>query len=84
MVPFFGALFENCSEFPLYVTYDKNYRNLSTAFAHAIRGAVEHMHEPRIHEQLLMQQNVVKKFYSWEKKKLEWTSFLQGVLDAKS
>ena len=80
----FGALYETCSEFPVYVTYDKNYRNLATAFTHAIRGAVEHMHEPRIQEHLIMQQNFVKKFYSWEKKKLEWTSFLQGALDAKS
>ena len=80
----FGALYETCSEFPVYVTYDKNYRNLSTAFAHAIRSAVEHMDQPEIHEHLLMQQNFVKKFYSWEKKKLEWTNFLQGALNAKS
>jgi len=80
----YGALFETCSEFPIYVTYDKNYRNLSTAFAHAIRGAVKHMHQPEIHEHLQMQQNFVKKFYSWEKKKHEWTNFLQGALDAKS
>ena len=80
----YGALFETCSEFPVYVTYDKNYRNLATAFAHAIRSAVEHMDQPDIHEHLLMQQNFVKKFYSWEKKKLEWTNFLQGALNAKS
>ena len=42
------------------------------------------MDQPEIHEHLLMQQNFVKKFYSWEKKKLEWTNFLQGALNAKS
>ena len=26
-----------------------------------------------------MQQNFVKRFYSWEKKKLEWTSFYKGL-----
>jgi hypothetical protein len=80
----FGALFETCSEFPVYVTYDKNYRNLATAFAHAIRGAVSTLHEPQVLEHLKVQQDFVKRFYSWEKKKLEWTSFLQGVLNEKS
>ena len=80
----FGALYETCSEFPVYVTYDKNYRNLATSFAHAIRGAVSTLHEPQVLEHLKVQQDFVKRFYSWEKKKLEWTSFLQGVLDAKS
>ena len=79
----YGALYETCSEFPIYVTYDKNYKNLSLAFAHAIREAVDMMHEPEIHKHLKMQQEFVKRFYSWEKKKLEWTSFLQGVLSAK-
>jgi hypothetical protein len=35
-------------------------------------------------EHLKVQQDFVKRFYSWEKKKLEWTSFLQGVLNEKS
>tara|TARA_B100002019_G_C21230400_1_gene579776 strand:- start:338 stop:1267 length:930 start_codon:yes stop_codon:yes gene_type:complete len=80
----FGALYETCSEFPIYVTYDKNYRNLSQAFAHAIRGAITTIHEPEVYEHLLMQQEFTKKFYSWDKKKLEWTNFLQGVLHEKS
>ena len=80
----FGALYETCSEYPIYVTYDKNYRNLSQAFAHAIRGAIATIHEPEVYEHLLMQQEFTKKFYSWDKKKLEWTNFLQGVLHEKS
>ena len=80
----FGALYETCSEYPVYVTYDKNYRNLATAFAHAIRKAISTIHEPIVYEHLKQQQSFVKNFYSWEKKKLEWTSFLKGVLNAKS
>ena len=79
----FGALYETCSEYPIYVTYDKNYRNLSQAFAHAIRGAIATIHEPEVYEHLLMQQEFTKKFYSWDKKKLEWTNFLTGVLNEK-
>ena len=79
----YGALYETCSEFPVYVTYDNNYRSLATAFAHAIRIAVETIHEPQVFEHLQMQQNFVKKFYSWEKKSLEWTTFLKGISNGK-
>jgi hypothetical protein len=31
-----------------------------------------------------MQQEFYKKFYSWNKRRMEWTNFLEGVLNAKS
>ena len=76
----YGALYETCSEFPVYVTYEKDIKRLAGKFAHAIRQTVSTLHEPAIFEHLQMQQNFVKKFYSWEKKKIEWTTFLQGIL----
>jgi len=36
-----------------------------------------------IQEHLDEQQKYIKRFYSWDKKGLEWTNFLQGILDAK-
>ena len=80
----YGALYETCSEFPIYVTYNKNYRTLATSFAHAIRGAIATIHEPEVFEHLQMQQEFTKKFYSWDKRKIEWTNFLQSVLREKS
>jgi len=79
----FGALFETCSEWPIYVNYEKDYKNLSYAFAHAIQIAASQLHEPSIQEHLQDQQNFYKKFYSWEKKSNEWTKFLKGALDAR-
>jgi glycosyltransferase involved in cell wall biosynthesis len=80
----YGALYETCSEFPAYVTYDKDYKRLSTVFANAIRSSVATLHEPKVFEHLQMQQDFVKKFYSWDKKKTEWTNFLTGILNEKS
>ena len=77
----YGALYETCSEFPAYVTYNKDYRKLSTLFADAIRNAVSTIHEPEVFEHLQLQQDFVKRFYSWEKKKIEWTNFLQGIVN---
>ena len=79
----YGALYETCSEFPAYVTYDKDYKRLSTVFADAIRQAVTTLHEPEVQKHLDVQQDFVKRFYSWEKKKQEWTNFLTGALNAK-
>ena len=79
----YGALYETCSEFPAYVTYDKDYKRLSTVFADALRQAVTTLHEPGVQKHLDVQQDFVKRFYSWEKKKQEWTNFLTGALNAK-
>ena len=80
----YGALYETCSEFPAYVTYDKDYKRLSTVFANAIRSSVATLHEPGVFEHLQMQQDFVKKFYSWDKKKSEWTNFLTGILNERA
>jgi len=77
----YGALYETCSEFPAYVTYNKDYRRLSTLFADAIRHAVNTIHEPEVFDHLQLQQDFTKRFYSWEKKKIEWTNFLQGIVN---
>ena len=80
----YGALFETCSEWPVYVQYDTNYKNMSECFAYAIDSVVDYLHHDRCQEHLQMQQDFYKKFYSWNKRKMEWTNFLEGVLNAKS
>ena len=80
----YGALFETCSEWPIYVNYETNYENLAIAFAHAIDVAAGHLHEKYIQEHLQEQQNFYKKFYNWEKKANEWNNFLRGALNARS
>jgi glycosyltransferase involved in cell wall biosynthesis len=40
----YGALYETCSEWPTYVQYDSNYRNLAAMFAYAIEGIAEQLH----------------------------------------
>jgi len=78
-----GALFETCSEFPIYVPYEKNYETLAEAFAHAIDTAAGHLHENFINEHLKMQSNFVEYFYNWNKQGHQWTNFLKGALNAR-
>jgi len=79
----YGALYETCSEWPVYVNYDTNLKDLSFAFAHAIEVAASYLHENHIQEHLEEQTKFYKKFYNWNKKGMEWANFLKGALNAK-
>lgn len=79
----YGALFETCSEWPVYVQYSDNFKNLSECFAYAINESAEYLHHERCHEHLQLQQDFYKRFYSWNKRKHEWTNFLEGLKDDK-
>ena len=79
----YGALYETCSEWPTYVQYDRDYKNLSQMFAYAIEGIVDNLHTPGMQELLTSQQKFYEKFYNWKNRKHEWTQFLQGVLNAR-
>ena len=80
----YGALFETCSEWPTYIQYNKNYKNLAEHFAYAIEGIADLLHSKGMKEMNKSQQTFYKKFYSWENRKHEWTNFLQGALNGKS
>ena len=80
----YGALFETCAEWPIYVSFDTNVPNLAIAFGNAIETAASYLHEPQIQEHLEEQQKFFKRFYNWEKKGMEWSGFLKGALNAKN
>ena len=79
----FGALYETCAEFPMYVTYTKDLKILSQTFAKAIEMAAETLHEGTIQDSLDMQQAFYKKYYNWDKRAMEWNNFLYNVINAK-
>ena len=77
-----GALYETCSEFPVYVNYDENYRNLAVQFASVIEGIPEQINNPGLHIHLKFQQNFYNHFYNWKSIAGHWTNFLKGALNA--
>jgi glycosyltransferase involved in cell wall biosynthesis len=78
----FGALYETCADWPTYINYEKNYKNLSIATAHTIDQVSEVLHTDKMQQHLADQQKYYERFYSWEKRKVEWTNFLTGVYNA--
>ena len=77
----FGALYETCSEWPVYINYNKNYETMAIATAAAIEVAASYLHEDYIQNHLEEQQKFYKRFYNWHKKGMEWESFLRGAIN---
>ena len=79
----YGALYETCSEWPIYVNYEPDHARLAEAFGYAIDQAAEQLKYPEVQLHLKNQQTFYKTFYSWKAKAQQWTNFLQGALNAK-
>ena len=79
----FGALYETGAEFPMYVPYSDNYKNLARKFATGIEVAAESLQEPGIRDHLKMQKKYVNNFYDWKIRGNSWTRFLKGAINAK-
>ena len=80
----FGALYETCAEWPVYVNYTNNYETMGIATGDAINTAAKYLHEDYIQNHLEEQQKFYKRFYNWDKKGMEWTSFLKGAIDERN
>jgi glycosyltransferase involved in cell wall biosynthesis len=79
----FGALFETCAEFPIYVNYEKDFIRLAKKFAMAIDIAANHLHENYIVNHLKFQIKYTNDFYNWKKQGNQWTQFIKGALNAR-
>ena len=79
----YGALFETGAEFPMYIPYSSNYRNLAEKFAYGIEAAAASLHESVIHNHLISQSQYTHQYYGWSKQASSWTRFLQGAVNEK-
>ena len=79
-----GALYETCSEFPIYVPMDTNFNNLAVQFAGVIDTLSDQLNNPGCHNHLKFQQKFYNHFYNWKNIAGQWTSFLKGAINAKS
>lgn len=76
----YGALFETCAEFPVYIPYDNNTENLVHRLSYAIDETANMLHTPNVKEHLKRQAEYFNAYYNWKKQSRLWTSFLKGVV----
>jgi len=79
-----GALYETCSEFPVYIPMDNNYNNLAIQFAAVIDGLPEQLNTQGFQYHLKFQQKFYNHFYNWKNIAGQWTNFLKGAVNARS
>jgi glycosyltransferase involved in cell wall biosynthesis len=80
----YGALFETCSDFAVYIPYEKDFVRLAKTFAQVIDTAAGQIHKDHVKEHLQIQIDYINRFYSWELRKGVWNKFLEGVINARS
>jgi len=76
----YGALYETCAEWPVYINYTEDFEQMAKGTAAAIKVAASYLHEDFIQDHLEQQQLFYKRFYNWNKKGMEWESFLRGAI----
>ena len=69
----YGALFETCADFPVYVNYTKDYKKLSVR--HTMKQSMCQLHKEHIQNHLNLQQAYMKYFYDWQKRKFNGLTF---------
>jgi glycosyltransferase involved in cell wall biosynthesis len=79
----YGALFETCAEFAVYVPYEKEFVRLANTFASVIDAAADQLHDTKLKEHLKFQMDYTNRYYSWDLRAGVWNRFLQGVIDAR-
>ena len=80
----YGALYETCAEWPVYINYTEDFEQMALGTAEAIKVAASYLHESFIQDHLEQQQLFYKRFYSWNKKGMEWESFLRGAISERN
>jgi len=79
-----GALYETGAEFPMYIPFDNNNRALAQKFGFGIEEAAKSVHHKQIQDHLDSQSRYAHIYYNWNKIAMQWTTFLNGVINAKS
>jgi len=78
-----GALFETGAEFPIYVPYLTDHKQLAKNFANAIEAAAITLDNEVIQDHLKFQSKYTNQYYNWDKQAMAWTNFLKGAINAK-
>jgi len=79
----FGALYETCSEFAHYISYDKDLKSLAKKYAITLNFIADNLHEDLMQERLELQKKFYRKYYDWDIRIGEWISLLDQAIKIK-
>ena len=74
-----GALYETCSPFAKFVTFDGNFSNLDDKFEIKLNECIDNYWSNENQELLKLQRETINKTYSWEARSKDWIDFLKLI-----
>ena len=79
-----GALYETCSPFGTFVSFDSNFDNLEKKYEEALLNSINNFWSKENQEKLKLQSEIINITYSWDTRSLEWKTFFDNARKLKS
>jgi len=70
-----GALYETCSPFGTFVSFDSNFDNLEKKYEEALLNSINNFWSKENQEKLKLQSEIINITYSWDIRSQEWKKF---------
>ena len=79
-----GALYETCTPFGTFVTFDSNFENFEKKYQTILEKSIENFWSEENQKKIKLQQEVINLTYSWSVRSKEWLSFFQEARKLKA
>ena len=74
-----GALYETCSPFGTFVSFDRNLDNLEKRYSNILSSSIKNYWSEQNQHRLKLQRETINATYSWNVRALEWESFFNAT-----
>ena len=79
-----GALYETCTPFGTFVTFDSNFENFEKKYQKVLEKSIENFWSEENQKKIKLQREVINLTYSWSTRSKEWLSFFQEARKLKA
>ena len=74
-----GALYETCSPFATFVTFDRNFENLEKRYSKILLESIKNYWSDENQKKLKLQSDIINSTYSWDTRAKEWGKFFKDI-----
>jgi len=79
-----GALYETCSPFGTFVSFDRNINNLEKKYSAVLAHSIKNYWSEENQKKLKLQYECINTTYSWDRRSIEWKKFFDEVRKLKN
>jgi len=78
-----GALYETCSPFGAFVSFDRNFNNLEKKYSKLLYKTIKNYWSDKNQEKLKLQRETINSTYSWDLRSAEWKNLFDEARNSK-